>query len=46
VDHHRGTRGTGSLDRSRQRLQSAWFGQGAAMKSKAWNLALEVATAA
>jgi hypothetical protein len=46
VDHHRGTRGTDSLDRSRQRLQSAWFGQGAAMKSKAWNLALEVATAA
>lgn len=46
VDHHRGTRGTDSLDRSRQRLQSAWFGQGAAMKSKAWGLALEIATAA
>jgi phage/plasmid-like protein (TIGR03299 family) len=46
VDHHRGTRGTDSLDRSRQQLQSAWFGQGAAMKSKAWNLALGIATAA
>lgn len=45
VDHHRSTRGGNPLDRSRQRLQPAWFGQGAALKSRAWELALELATA-
>lgn len=46
VDHHRSVRGGNPLDRSRQRLQSAWFGQGASLKSRAWELALDLATAA
>jgi phage/plasmid-like protein (TIGR03299 family) len=45
VDHHRSTRGSNPNDRSSQRLQSAWFGPGAVLKTRAWELALELATA-
>jgi hypothetical protein len=33
----------GDLDRSSRRLQSQWFGSGARLKQRAWNLALEMA---
>lgn len=36
VDHHRSTRGVDPLERSTRRLQSAWFGAGAQLKSRAW----------
>lgn len=40
VDHHRPTRAKTVEQRASQRLESAWFGSGAALKAKAWNLAL------
>lgn len=43
VDHHRATRGQNDVSRASRRLESAWFGSGARLKSKAWTLALEMA---
>ncbi len=43
VDHRRPTRGRGELDRSSRRLQSQWFGTGARLKQRAWDLAMEMA---
>jgi phage/plasmid-like protein (TIGR03299 family) len=45
VDHHRPTRASSPAQRATQRLDSAWFGSGAALKAKAWNLALDMALA-
>lgn len=39
VDHHRPTRAKTIEMRTSQRLESAWFGSGATLKAKAWNLA-------
>lgn len=44
VDHHRSTRGKTAEERSSNRLSSAWFGSGARLKERAWNLALQMAT--
>ncbi len=44
VDHYRSTRGKTSLDRASNRLESAWFGSGARIKERAWELALKMAT--
>lgn len=44
VDHHRSTRGKTAEERSSNRLGSAWFGSGARLKERAWNLALQMAT--
>lgn len=44
VDHYRSTRGKTSLERASNRLESAWFGSGARIKERAWDLALEMAT--
>jgi len=43
VDHHRSTRGSTPEQRASRRLESAWFGSGARLKSEAWNLAFEMA---
>lgn len=43
VDHHRPTRARIPEARINQRLQSSWFGSGAALKARAWNLALDMA---
>lgn len=43
VDHVRPTRGVNEADRGSRRLESIWFGSGAHLKEKAWNLALEMA---
>lgn len=43
IDHVRGTRGSDDQDRANRRLQSIWFGGGARIKQRAWNLALEMA---
>jgi len=43
VDHHRSTRGKTESERAGSRLNSAWFGSGARLKARAWNLALELA---
>jgi phage/plasmid-like protein (TIGR03299 family) len=43
VDHKRPTRGRGDLDRSSRRLQLQWFGSGAWLKQRAWDLALDMA---
>ena len=45
VDHVRPGRGTNDADRSSRRLDSIWFGSGARLKQKAWDLALQMATA-
>jgi phage/plasmid-like protein (TIGR03299 family) len=45
VDHVRPTRGTNEVDRDSRRLDSIWFGTGARLKQKAWNLALRMALA-
>jgi hypothetical protein len=37
VDHHRGPQGE-ELAKIDRRLNSAWFGSGAEMKEKAWEL--------
>lgn len=42
VDHHRSTRGRTPDERAARRLDSAWFGSGARLKSEAWKLALEM----
>jgi phage/plasmid-like protein (TIGR03299 family) len=44
VDHYRSTRGKTSTERASNRLDSAWFGSGARIKERAWNLALKMAT--
>jgi phage/plasmid-like protein (TIGR03299 family) len=44
VDHYRSTRGKTSIDRASNRLESAWFGSGARIKERAWELALKMAT--
>jgi len=43
VDHYRSTRGKTPQDRSSNRLESAWFGSGARIKERAWELALKMA---
>ncbi len=43
VDHHRPTRSTDPLERASRRLDSSWFGSGARLKAKAWNLAFDMA---
>ena len=43
VDHHRPTRARNERDRVSRRLQSQWFGSGARLKSRAWDLALSMA---
>jgi phage/plasmid-like protein (TIGR03299 family) len=42
VDHHRPTRARTPQDRAALRLQSQWFGSGAKLKAKAWDLALAI----
>ena len=44
VDHHRLTRGRTAHQRAERRLQSQWFGSGARVKARAWQLALDMAT--
>lgn len=44
VDHHRPTRVKTEFDRMNQRLDSAWFGSGARLKERAWQLALQMAS--
>ena len=44
VDHCRPSRGTNDLDRASNRLESVWWGNGAGLKAKAWDLALQMAT--
>lgn len=44
VDHYRSTRGKTSIERASNRLESAWFGSGARIKERAWELALKMAT--
>jgi len=43
VDHYRSTRGKSAHDRASNRLESAWFGSGARLKERAWELALKMA---
>jgi phage/plasmid-like protein (TIGR03299 family) len=45
VDHHRPTRSSHPDERASRRLNSAWFGEGARIKGRAWDLALEMALA-
>lgn len=42
IDHHRTTRSSNGGDRDSHRLNSAWFGSGARIKSRAWDLALDL----
>lgn len=44
VDHYRSTRGRSASERNEKRLESAWFGSGAKIKERAWELALQMAT--
>lgn len=44
VDHYRSTRGKSMTERASNRLESAWFGSGARLKERAWELALTLAT--
>jgi phage/plasmid-like protein (TIGR03299 family) len=44
VDHRRPGRGRDVDDRASSRLESAWFGSGAALKARAFDLALALAT--
>ena len=44
VDHCRTTRGRSDFDRTSKRLQSLWFGSGAQLKQRAWDLALAMAS--
>ncbi len=43
VDHRRSRRGDDDPERASRRLQSIWWGGGAKLKDRAWNLALEMA---
>jgi phage/plasmid-like protein (TIGR03299 family) len=43
VDHRRSTRGQSESERLNRRLQSLWFGSGARLKQRAWDLALVIA---
>ena len=43
VDHYRSTRGKTATDRASNRLESSWFGSGARLKERAWELALKMA---
>ena len=45
VDHHRGPRGSVDMDAQGKRLHSAWFGAGAQLKQRAWDLLQPAATA-
>lgn len=42
VDHHRPTRARNEAERASRRLQSQWFGSGARLKARAWDLALQL----
>jgi phage/plasmid-like protein (TIGR03299 family) len=44
VDHHRPTRARNSAERESLRLKSQWFGSGAMIKARAWDLALQMST--
>ncbi len=44
VDHVRPGRGANEADRASRRLDSIWFGSGARLKQRAWDLALDMAT--
>ncbi len=44
VDHYRSTRGKSPSQKASNRLESAWFGSGARLKERAWDLALQMAT--
>lgn len=44
TDQVRTTRASHATDRASRRLSSIWFGSGARLKAKAWDLALELAT--
>jgi phage/plasmid-like protein (TIGR03299 family) len=44
VDHRRSGRGRDDHERTSSRLESAWFGSGAALKARALDLALEMTT--
>lgn len=46
VDHHRPSRAPSLSQRTQNRLNSAWFGSGARLKSKAWDLALDLVSSA
>lgn len=41
ADHERSTRGESALERQSNRLESSWFGSGADLKQRAWDVALE-----
>lgn len=43
VDHRRSTRGGAGMEQANRRLQSQWFGSGAKLKQRAWELALGMA---
>jgi hypothetical protein len=43
VDHRRSGRGVDEGDRASSRLQSVWWGAGAKLKERAWELALQMA---
>jgi phage/plasmid-like protein (TIGR03299 family) len=43
VDHHRPTRAKTPEARTSRRLQSSWFGSGASLKSRSWELAVDLA---
>lgn len=43
IDHHRPARGADDQERASRRLSSIWFGQGARLKEKAWDLAMDMA---
>lgn len=43
VDHYRSTRGKSPQQRAENRLESAWFGSGARLKQRAWDLAIQMA---
>jgi phage/plasmid-like protein (TIGR03299 family) len=43
VDHRRSTRGQSDFEKTSRRLQSLWFGSGARLKQRAWDLALAMA---
>ena len=44
IDHHRPTRAPDPATRLSRRVESAWFGSGAKLKAKAWQLALGMAS--